>query len=205
MTAYIYSPLCPIPTPVWSGSGNGNTHIEVWGAGILAVTYPIHLIAIEWTFPVLMWRVDGATMHNSSVAPTITPFSLRQNAATCTATTAMGTATRNLSGSTYSYSISGAIPSGTFNFLGGNIPTGSTPATTASRYQPASEIIVEPGSALWFGSSVTAINATQGGAATTAYQGGVVANSDVNATVPVVQIKQAACIYFEEIQEDWPS
>jgi hypothetical protein len=190
MTAYVYRAVCPIPAPLGSG---GHTATTVWGAGVLAVTYAIRIISvIPANNQIPLWRVDNAVMHNSSIGPTNTPLPSRQGSLACSATTALGSIMTNLSGSTYSYTISGTIPGGTFNYLG-NAPTQSAPFTFPS------DVIIRPGACFWIGSDITALNVTQGGVATTYFNGSAVGTYNINATSPLQQYGGASQVYFEEL------
>lgn len=190
MTTYVYRPaVAAIPAPVSNGSGSGNTSISVWGAGIFPVTYPIRLIKVELTADTTVYRVDSAVVHNSSFAPALVPVNMRQGGQTCSATTAMGTSTTNLSGSSYSYSVSGAIPGGTFNYLG---------VAKKDNYTFASDVIVKPGSALWFGSNYTAF---VGSISTTSvvFADGALGGTSVNNGYSAPAKQTAGLIYFEEL------
>jgi hypothetical protein len=103
----------------------------------------------------------------------------------------MGTVRILLSGSTYSYPISGTVPTGTFNYLG---------ITTAGRYTPPSDLIISPGSAFWIGSDITAVNITIGGTPLYAFNGNQVANTEtVQGSSPIQQKKEACTVFFEEL------
>lgn len=217
MTAYVYTPYCAIPAPIAghpAGSG-GNYSATCWGAGIRAGTYPIRIIRVEnlqSASSVPMWRIDGTTAFRNSTLSTnlpIVPVALRQDAPPPTCTTGLSTMTLTYSTSTSAYSIStsGLVPTGTFRYLGsvGGAQFGSSTTlssvVSAGTYQFASELIVNPGSIFWIGSSYVPIP-INGGAGATADSNGRASLVDAQNNAGVIQVFPSN-IYFEEVQEDW--
>lgn len=224
MTAYVYTPYCPVPTPhsTYNGSQytNGNINALIWGAGIRAGTYPIRIAKIEsfiqGSLP--LYRVDSATFHNSTVIAPATPVDLRQGAPVPTCTTGMSTAvtfyTYGNPYGTYNITVSGTIPSGTFHYLGTcplatavTVQSGSTTTTVGYNpgiYQFAFDLTIQPGSMFWFGSNITATQiVVNGGTNNYLAYNGTLAGQSTWAQAATQETVTPVNIYFEEVQEDW--
>lgn len=208
MTAYVYRPTCTFPTPYGSTTQNGWTSVGIWGAGIRAGTYPIRIAKVEaYSAAAMMYRVDSATFNNSSLATTVTPFALRQGVTTPapTCTTGVSTvATYLTNNSSYSYTISGSIPSGTFNFLGQGPPPTPNGGSSGSPgvYEFQFDVIIRPGSMFWVGSHVNPYFYSIDGSGTYMASSGSAGslNRDMNSGLIT---PNTLSVYFEELPEDW--
>lgn len=140
-----------------------------------------------------MYRSDSATFNSSTVIPAIVPPPLRQGAYPCSTTTGISTVTRfyNSGSGTYSYSISGAVPTGTLQFIGSCPPSSGAGSPGAYQFSPG--VIVQPGGMFWIGSNVTATATT-----IPIYRSGPVADDQVSGIS--LNIRTAANIFFEEIR-----
>jgi hypothetical protein len=231
MTAYVYTPYAPVPTPrvaVASGGGsytNGYLYTLIWGAGIRAGTYPIRIGKIEnfFTASLPLYRVDTAAFRNTTLATPPTPVDLRQGSPVPTCTTGMSTATDFMTYgspySTYSFAVSGQIPTGTFHYLGTCPPSNSgTAATTTNSAQPAGssiqagqyefayDLTIQPGSMFWFGSNITAFQVVVNNGTNNylAYNGCLAGQSSWD-YMSSKETNIPVNVYFEEVQEDWTS
>lgn len=182
MTAYLYAPRCPIPSPVLqSASGSGNAFCWVWGAGIRANTLPIRITKIEIFIEpgagvltgspgglvMPLYQVDSCVFSGSSIAPTIVPVPARgPQAPPSSCTTSMSTLTASLPGAVsgqYNYSVQGTPPSGTYKYLGSST-LGSQAGgvvVAAGVYQFPFNLLIPAGSAFWIGSPTTPLIVTQ--------------------------------------------
>lgn len=228
MTAYVYTPYCPIPTPRYSYNGSayvaGYMGVLIWGAGIRAGTYPIRIGKVETYFaaPLPLYRVDSAAFRNSTLAAPAALVDLRQGSPVPTCTTGMSTATNYITPgspySTYQYTPSGQIPTGTFHYLGscppatgsgtsaGGGPGAAPTGNIAGVYEFAYDLTILPGSLFWFGSNITATQVVVNGNQNNylSYNGSLAgANTwDLNSSKEYIT---PVNIYFEEVQEDWTS
>lgn len=229
MTAYVYTPWAPVPSPTQpvppNGTtvNNGNVNTSVWGAGIRAETYPIRMIKLETVLyvSIAIFRVDNGTFRNSTLPGQSTPFPLRQGAPAATCTTGMSTTVTRMiqvgDSFSYGYSISGNIPTGTLRYLAsapGNgasqAAVGGVAASSLTTYQFPAETIIQPGSMFWFGAQSQPLAYSYQGSANYYSQDGGSLSTKYYFTTNQSQsfVSTAATllptnIYFEEIQEDW--
>lgn len=217
MTNYVWRPYAPILTPSIpvGGTSAGYFATSIWGAGIRANMYPLRIKMVKNSapaFPLNLYRVDSAVLNNSSIAPPVAPVPLRQGAPSATCTTAVGTVafySSNGSNPTTTWSISGAIPSGSMMLLGGSLSEAIRPVLTdlgsndasSSTYEFPDEVLIQPGSAFWMGSDFTAYSSA---AYPLARSGAVAANNTgYNITGSYGPRFFSTVVHFEEIQENW--